>query len=218
MLLRLIAAVFGSIGLSEAGRPETMTRAMRLKVLHTLRPAESALRRMIFALAVEMESKGYVVPQWVKGATFGEIIVSGEKRIRVPAFRLIDPRQWFWWIGTTSRPRAKHMPWITCIGYDDRARPEAAAPQAEPTDDDPMDAESLCHRLLALKGALDDLPKQAKRMLRLKARTEAQSKYKSPLRPGLPPGWRARGRDEIDEVLRECHKLAVRAKQWPDTG
>jgi len=218
MLLRLIAVVFDSMGLGEGERPVTVTRAMRLKVLHTLRPAESALRRMIFALAVEMESKGYVPPKWVARAGLGKAIERGDQRVRVPAFRLIDPRKWFWWIGTTSRPRAKHMPWITCIGYDDRARPEAVAPPVEPTDDDPMDAESLCHRLLALKGALDDLPKQAKRMLRLKARTEAQSKYKSPLRPGLPPGWRARGRDEIDEVLRECHKLAVRAKQWPDTG
>ena len=66
MLLRLIAVVFGSLGLSEGARPEVVTRAMRLKVLHTLRPAESALRRMIFALAVAMESKGYVAPDWVK--------------------------------------------------------------------------------------------------------------------------------------------------------
>jgi len=157
MLLRLIAAVFDSMGLGEGVRPVTVTRAMRLKVLHTLRPAESALRRMIFAL---------------------------------------------------------DMPRITIIGYDDDNRPAPIAPPPVPSDDDPMDAEKLCNRLMALKGALDDLPKQAKRMLRLKARGQRLS----PLRPGLPPGWRARGRDEIDEVLRECHKLAVRAKQAPDTG
>ncbi len=220
MLLRLIAAVFDSIGLRDEVRPVTVTRVMRLKVLHTLRPAESALRRMIFALAVEMESKGYVPPKWVKRAGPNQEIESGggEKRAMVPAFRLIDPRKWFWWIGTKSQPRAKHMPRITWIGYDEDDRPEPTAQRSEPSDDGPMDAEKLCNRLLALKGALDDLPRQAKRMLRLKARTEVQSTYKSPLRPGLPPGWRARGRDEIDEVLRECHKLAVRAKQAPDTG
>ena len=215
MLLRLIAAVFGSIGLGDGVRPETVSRAMRLKVLHTLRPAESALRRMIFAMAVEMESKGYVAPDWVKRASLGEIIVSGEKRVRVPAFRLIDPRKWFWWIGTKSRPRAKHMP---NISFFDEARAPLLEPPAPPSEDDPMDAEALCNRLMALKSALDDLPRQAKRMLRLKARDPRQFVFKHPMRPGLPPGWRARGRDEIDEVLRECHKLGVRAKQAPDTG
>jgi len=104
MLLRLIAAVFDSIGLRDEVRPVTVTRVMRLKVLHTLRPAESALRRMIFALAVEMESKGYVPPKWVKRAGPNQEIESGggEKRAMVPAFRLIDPRKWFWWIGTNS--------------------------------------------------------------------------------------------------------------------
>jgi len=214
MLLRLIAAVFDSIGLGEGARPVTVTRAMRLKVLHTLRPAESALRRMIFALATELECSGYVPPKGVKRAALDVAIEAGEGRVRVPAFRLIDPRKWFWWIGTKSRPRAKHMPRITVIGYDEDNRPAPTVPQPAPSDDDPMDAEKLCNRLLALKHALDDLPKQAKRMLRLKARGQRLS----PLRPGLPPGWRARGRDEIDEVLRECHKLAVRAKQAPDTG
>jgi len=105
MLLRLIAAVFDSIGLRDEVRPVTVTRVMRLKVLHTLRPAESALRRMIFALAVEMESKGYVPPKWVKRAGPNQEIESGggEKRAMVPAFRLIDPRKWFWWIGTKSQ-------------------------------------------------------------------------------------------------------------------
>jgi len=214
MLLRLIAAVFDSMGLGEGVRPVTVTRAMRLKVLHTLRPAESALRRMIFALAVEMELGGYVSPKGAKRAGLDFAMEPSENRVRVPAFRLIDPRKWFWWIGTKSRPRAKYMPRITIIGYDDDNRPAPIAPPPVPSDDDPMDAEKLCNRLMALKGALDDLPKQAKRMLRLKARGQRLS----PLRPGLPPGWRARGRDEIDEVLRECHKLAVRAKQAPDTG
>jgi hypothetical protein len=27
------------------------------------------------------------------------------------------------------------------------------------------------------------------------------------MRPGLPPGWRERGRHEVDDVLKECHRL-----------
>lgn len=68
ILLRLIAVVFGLIGLGEGVRPETLTRRMRSTVLHTLRPAESALRRMIFVMATELERSGYVPPAWVKRA------------------------------------------------------------------------------------------------------------------------------------------------------
>ena len=214
-LLRLIAVVFGSIGLGEGARPATLTRAMRLKVLHTLRPAESALRRLIFALATELEHSGYVPPKWMKRAAPEGLIAGGETRAFTPAFRLIDPRKWFWTLGTKSRPRAKHMPWISSF---DEVRPPLPAPPPVPTDDDPMDAVLICNRLVALKSALDDLPKQAKRLLRLKARSERRFTFKHPMRPGLPPGWRQRGRDEIDEVLRECHQLGVWAKQAPDTS
>jgi len=186
ILLRLIAAVFGSIGLGDGVRPVTLTRSMRSTVLHTLRPAESALRRMIFTLAVELESKGYIPPKWVKRAAPDKPIESSEKRTRVPAFRLIDPRKWFWWIGTKSRPRAKHMPWVSSF---DEVRPALPEPCPPASPDDPMDADLICNRLLALKGALDDLPRQAKRMLRLKARDPRRFGVRSPLRPGLPPGW-----------------------------
>ena len=27
------------------------------------------------------------------------------------------------------------------------------------------------------------------------------------MRPGLPPGWRERGKHEVDTVLKECHQL-----------
>ena len=104
------------------------------------------------------------------------------------------------------------------ISFFDEIRAPLPEPSPPPADNDPMNAAELCNRLLAVKSALDDLPRQAKRMLRLKTRDPRKFIFKPPLRPGLPPGWRRRGRDEIDEVLRECHKLAVRAKQAPDTS
>lgn len=217
VLLRLIADVFALIGLQGGERPETMTRAVRSTVLYTLRPAESAVRRLVFILATQLERQGYTPPRWVKRVGLEKPIVRPERHRQVPAFRLIDPRKWFWWIGTKSRPRAKHMPMISIIGYDDD-RPQDAPPAPVPTPDDPMDAKHICNRLLALQAALEDLPRQAKRMLRLKAKDPKAFVFKAPMRPGLPPGWRQRGRDEIDVVLRECHQIAGWAREAPDTG
>ena len=218
VLLRLIAVVFASIGLGEGVRPVSVTRLMRSQVLHTLRPAEAALRRLVFVLATELERSGYVSPAWVKRAAPEGLIARGEARLRVPAFRLIDPRKWFWTNSTKSRPRAKHMPRITIIGYDDDDRPEPIAPKAMPTDDDLMEAGTLCNRLLALKGALDDLPRQARRLVRIKARDPRAFVFKHPMRPGLPPGYRRRGQDEIDEVLRDCHQIAGWARRSLEPG
>ena len=221
VLLRLIAVVFAAIGLGEDGvRPEVLTRAMRSTVLHTLRPAESALRRLIFVMATELERSGYVPPKWMQRTGPNKPIVpNSEGHVRVPAFRLIDPRKWFWWIGTKSRPRAKHMPRITWIGYDDDTdRPVPPAPPSAPMDDDLLDADGLCNRLLTLKNALDDLPRQAKRMARLKARDPRKFIFKHPMRPGLPPGWRRNGEEEIDEVLKVCHQIAGWAREAPDTS
>ncbi|MEQ1521227.1 MAG: hypothetical protein ABL936_08145, partial [Aestuariivirga sp.] len=73
--------------------------------------------------------------------------------------------------------------------------------------------------LQALKLALDDLPRQARRMARWRMRREAETapKFKSPLRPGPPPGHRKRPIHEVDEVLTECHWLAWEALK-PDTS
>ncbi len=78
----------------------------------------------------------------------------------------------------------------------------------------PVNAAALHRRLRALRLALADLAKQARRLARYNGRRDAALKAGrparlSPLRPGLPPGWRARPRHAIDPVLRECHRLAL---------
>ena len=82
-----------------------------------------------------------------------------------------------------------------------------------------VNASRLGRRLQVLKLALDDLPRQARRMARWRMRREAMKapKFKSPLRPGPPPGRRKRHIHEIDEVLAECHGLARWAME-PDTS
>jgi hypothetical protein len=89
-----------------------------------------------------------------------------------------------------------------------------------PTPGDPLDATRLCARLHALKAALNDLDKQAKRLARWQARTDLRRKLPdpkpgriSPMRPGWPPGYRKRPFHEVDDVLRECHSLAVYAQR-----
>jgi hypothetical protein len=64
-------------------------------------------------------------------------------------------------------------------------------------------------RLEAVKLALDDLPGQARRLVRLRARRKKTPKLSTwPMRPGRPPGSRKRGVRDVDRVLAECHSLA----------
>ena len=85
--------------------------------------------------------------------------------------------------------------------------------------DDTVNAKPLCRRLAAIKRALEDLPRQARRFARWRARPiEARRpQLATPLRLGRPPGFRKRQTHEVDEILNECHWLA-RNVPAPDTS
>jgi hypothetical protein len=85
-----------------------------------------------------------------------------------------------------------------------------AVPEPEPERDGMVEGLRLSLRLQAIKLALDDLPRQARRLARWRARRARMAGVKqvSPLRPGRPPGYRKEPGDEIDWVLRACHALA----------
>ena len=108
---------------------------------------------------------------------------------------------------------------------DDDPRVVALWPKPQPVVEPPappdglVGAARLTRRLQAVKLALDDLPRQARRLARWRVRREnAQSpKFKSPLRPGRPPGHRRKAVHEVDAVLAECHGLACDAMR-PDTS
>jgi hypothetical protein len=100
-----------------------------------------------------------------------------------------------------------------------------------PSPDDPIDATRLNLRLATLAAALDDLPGQARRFARWKARQQAERQTPgriAPLRPGRPPGGRLSRFDpsarrsgnirEVDEVLAHAHALAIYALRYPDTS
>ena len=71
----------------------------------------------------------------------------------------------------------------------------------------------LRRRLAATLAALGNIPKEAIRMAKWKARRLAMAnpKYISPIRPGPPPGRDKYSKADIDLILRECHALAFDA-------
>ncbi len=243
-----------------SGTHPTLPRELHPAKLRLLRPAESAARRLIIAAA-----RGLVVSlpplrkSRPKPATaepllrrFGIAVVASPADLaraatarRAAALRAARPR--ILSLSKESLPLFDPPRRILLSGR--RYVPAHAAPRilppgvAEPfslppppSPDDPIDATCLSLRLAALAAALDDLPGQAKRFARWKARHDRErnrpspkrSRRVSPLRPGRPPGGRLTRFDptarrsldirEVDEVLAHAHALALYALQHPDTS
>jgi hypothetical protein len=107
----------------------------------------------------------------------------------------------------------RNPPRIHVFPYDSlRPAPPLVAGPATPADG-LVSAQRLTRRLQALKLALDDLPRQAKRLARwqLRRKKAPSHKFLSPLRPGHPPGYRRKPVHEVDDVLIECDDLAWEA-------
>ena len=204
----IVDLLFVLLGLVGDVTVERIPHAVHRAVLRVLHPAESALRPLIVIAARGLVVK--LVPSRPMPA--GTLISkSGHSR---PSFRLFDPRKSF--AELRERTPVRRLPRIHFFGPDPRVAAlwasykPAVVPVPPPTPDGLVDAEPLTRRLQALKSALDDLPRQARRLARWRLRREnvPSLKFKSPLRPGPPPGHRKRPVHEVDEVLIECHGLA----------
>jgi hypothetical protein len=147
-------------------------------------------------------------------------------RPTAPAFPLLDPLKTFNFEPpkryATTAPRVRSLSGWSLPVYMRTPEPPA---RREPMPDDPVDATRICRRLIRLKHALEDLDKQARRLARWRARRDLLRQQQdprpgrlSPMRPGWPPGHRKRRFHEIDEVLAECHSLAVYATKTHDTS
>jgi hypothetical protein len=215
--------------------PPTVPRRVYRVILRLVRPAESAARRLIIAAA-----RGIVVtlppfrprkPKTKISDTVAAmrrlglaVTLSREDFARYEAERKAAERR-------AARPRSLSLPLLDALKYPFRIRrkyvPAHAAPRIlslfsdapyhrlppPPTPDDPIDAARLSSRLATLAAALDDLPGQANRFARWKARNDAalardreardaavaQGKHGAsavpfrralPLRRGRPPGGR----------------------------
>jgi hypothetical protein len=205
----IIEILFALLGLDGSDASSRIPKSLHSAVLGVLRPAESAVRRLIVIAARGIVVKLAPSRPMPKGKVIGK---GGESRL--PAFRLADMRKYIPELSQRRVKYAKHPPRILFFGPDSRiddlwARPQPVAAPA-PEKDGRVSASRLHRRLQALKLALDDLPRQARRMARWRQKREAMPgpKFTSPLRPGPPPGHRKRHIHPVDDILADCHWLA----------
>ena len=210
----IVQTLFAMLGLAGGVTMERIPRPLHSAVLRVLRPAESAVRRLIVIAArgiVVKASPSRPVPK-------GPIARGGRFR---PSFQLFDPRKTF--ASPRRRALAQVAPRIHVFAGEPRVSAlwQSPPPVADPAPppDGRVSATRLATRLAALKFALDDLPRQARRLVRWRVRRDKAKtpKFRSPLRPGHPPGYRRKPLHPVDEVLIECHGLAFDAMR-PDTS
>jgi hypothetical protein len=237
-LLGLVAGLFAIIGLADGSVVERLSRPVYRQVLGVLRRAESAVRRLIFVAARNI----VVEPRELRLAR-EQSKISGmgkgkdkdkPKSIRGPLFKLFDPPKRFKKFYGRPALRRGVEPRVRIIDYDPRIpeflrsqflapAPVPAAPvlvEEDDVDDDTVNAGPLIRRLLAIKSALEDIPRQAERLARWRALPveERRPQRSSPLRVGRPPGFRQRAKHEVDEILKECHWLARNVEPQLDTS
>jgi hypothetical protein len=210
-IVETLFALVGLVGDSTVSRiPKSLHRA----VLLVLRPAESAVRRLIVMAARGVVVKLVASRPMAKGRKIGK----GEGD-RLPSFQLYDTRKDFPELRQRRVKYAKNPPRIHFFPYDTLVPRTLSVAVSPPPPDGLASAVRLVRRLQVLKLALDDLPRQAKRMARWRLRRDAMPGFvfRSPLRPGPPPGRRKRQIHPIDEILADCHALAWEALK-PDTS
>jgi hypothetical protein len=255
ILVMLVAMVSVPVlpGRSEPAhsRPATLPRHLHRFVLRLLRPAEAATRRLIIVaarglvtepsplriarpkpqpkLVLVQNGLGQLVPapQWPK---------MPRAHVRTPthtlSLSLFDPLK-----RRSARRRVKPRDVPRIRSFDDARIPFFHRPRQPdpptPSPDDPLDAGRLHRRLEAIGRVLDDLPRQAKRLARWRARRDlgqgtqegsrdiagTQRTHRiqrvSPMRPGRPPGWRRKPTHAVDEMLNDLHGLAFWALEPP---
>ena len=213
-LKEIIAGLFAMLELVGGITVAQLPRSVHSAVRRVLWPAESAVRRLIVIAARGLVVKLASPRPGLRPKPVGAIRKGGGSRL---SFKLFDPRKNFPELRQQRVKYAKNPPRILFFGDNSRVddlwtRP-VAAPPAPPSYDVLVNAVPLTRRLEALKLALEDLPRQARRMARWRARREIapNPKFRSPLRPGPPPGRRRKPTHLVDEVLIECHGLAFDA-------
>ncbi len=204
-LRQIVLVLFALAGMRVGGSLFTLRRSVVGAIMLVLRPAESAVRRLIVIAAYGLAPSTKPRRPWqglpdpLRGGAGG----GGDAAQSFPAFKLFDPLKSFdpesiWDAEPVWQSGYGLAPCFTCNSENP---------------DHPLDATRLGQRLNALIRAIDNLPHQARRLARWQAKRDERLKVCkptriSPLRPGLPPGWRERKIHEIDVVLRECHGLA----------
>jgi hypothetical protein len=232
-LIGIIAALFAMLGLEEPDRGGDRSKAplipknLRAAALRILRPAEAAVRRLIFVSAKSIVLKPAVSRPMPAGGIQTNSTGSGSNR--PPPFKLDDPRVPM--VVSANQPLqptvhklkshlAASGPRISMVAPADPTVAGLWTPPAFAADQsqslalatDGIRSAHLIRRLHAIRAALQNLPHQAKRLARWTARRERLTRhhpvYTSPLRSGNPPGYKREPIHEIEHVLKNCHWLA----------
>jgi hypothetical protein len=208
-LAAIIMALIKSLGLAEGGALTTLPIHIYTRALAILRPAESAVRRLIKIAAMQLTPNKFHRPK-PSDRQVNFALLPQRQEAKIPAFNLIDPLKNF----------GEETSDFEVLGTSYHQYLDDQDPSPTTTH---ICAHSLTRRLLALKHALDNLPKQAKRLARWYAARDAarqalQPHRLSPLRPGPPVGLPRGKRSEVQEVLRECHLLAIYAREQHDSS
>jgi hypothetical protein len=216
-LFRVVASLVAMVRVRGGGMAAFLPREVYAAALILLRPAESAVRRLII-----MAARGLVVKLKLSAArAFPSGLALSRNAERVPAFCLIDPLKRFapedfeW-----GKSTAQVLPRISVPGLFDPVFPD----QPVMSYDDMIASAALGRRVQALRFALDHLPQQARRLARWKAKRElarsagAKPSRLSPFRPGYAPGYHRHKPQEVDDILSECHHFAREAWDAPDTS
>jgi hypothetical protein len=219
-LKEIIAGLFAMLELAGGITVAQLPRSVHSAVRRVLWPAESAMRRLIVIAARGLVVKLASPRPGLHRKALGAIRKGGGSRL---SFQLFDRRKNF--AIRRSRKFTRLEPRIHVLDNDPTgvslwAAPRPAPPPAKtPPSDALVNAVPLTRRLEALKLALEDLPRQARRFALWRARREAMPdpKFRSPLRPGPPPGRRHKPTHLVDEVLIDLHGLAWDALK-PDTS
>lgn len=219
-LKRVLAALVAMMAMADGSAAKTLPRHLYRSVLRLLRPAESAVRRLIIIAA-----RGIVVTLPPVSAPPNIKADTARPAVARYAFPLLDTLRTPFRRPPPSRPAA--VPRIWALGGDRLPIPVRRLPLS----DDPVNATRLGLRLQALGRVLENLPAQARRFARWRARLDGMDRKQSgprrfrrlwPLKPGLPPGVHRpssrRSAHEIHGILRDLHGLAFWALEKPDTS
>ncbi len=209
-LTRIVAMLIAMVEMGTGSMVALLPPSLHREASRMLLPVESAVRRLIAIAARGLKVKPVSIRPMPMGLVFAGKGTGG--RI---VFQLFDTRQRLSRTGrkraaTTVIPRIHVFADSPLVPLFHQPRPaESPTPELDEPDNT-IDATRLGRRLAAVKMALENLPQQARRLVRWRARRIKMQKptFLSPLRPGPPPGHRKAAIEEIDFILRRCHALA----------
>lgn len=212
-LLGHVMALFAMIGLTEGMTLERIPKPLHRGVLLILRTAESAARRLIMAAArnIVVDPPEPRTPK-PRQAPSAKPKLDGEaspKRKRKPSFNMFDPLKRYRHRGKKRSRRVE--PHVYSLEAFLQAHAPAAPAPADAVDDGMVNAAPLIRRLQAALDALQNIPRYALRLALWQARPKEDRRPErwSPIRAGRPPGFRQRHIHEVDQILKECHWLAI---------